>query len=347
MFNNVAQTEGFATALMPLFIWQTIQYIRGRKSVWIWSANLTLLFFIFLKPQFICLLPAVSVAWIYMTRRNRTALLAGLMIPVTALGMIWFYTWTIRRCYCLDNTFSIVTHWNGYYSMRMAGLIRIDEIENPEVKERLRPYIELDPGRNLPDHNLYWCELWQASVGDLARVWQHAYSLHTAEANRYMLARFRTGLSKDISVCDFTPHPDVTAADSAWYALTKTSRSIPPDIVRGKALFQPSQATPGGYLMPLYGIATAPFWAAWMIIFAFSAMYIGRWIRRKRFPVIAFLISASVVAGYVTAFLGAYDGWGRLVTPYTMLLFITAAVLFSNVKKSLLKYRQRRAGLLN
>lgn len=347
VFNNVAQTEGFATALMPLFSWQLIRYLQTHKSLYIWFGNLTLLFFIFLKPQFFCLIPVLAVAWIFISRNNRQHLLAGILVPVTAMAMIWLYMWTIKRCYCLENTFSIVTHWNGYNAMRLAGLIKPDEIENPEVRETLRPYLETDPGQNLPDYYLYWGELSKVWHTDLAEVWQHAYELHRQEANAYILDRFRMGLTKDISVCDCIPHPYVTERDSAWYNLTKAPSKFPNDIVRGENLFRPENAEPGAYLMPLYGIATLPFWAAWLIIFAFSALYIRRWIRRKRFPVIAFLISASVVAGYVTAFLGAYDGWGRLVTPYTMLLFIMAAVLFSNVKKSLLKYRQRRAGLLN
>lgn len=347
VFNNVAQTEGFATALMPLLAWEAIRYLQSRKSLYIWLANLTLLFFIFLKPQFFSLIPVVAVVWIFVTRRNRRHLLLGILIPVTALGMIWGYMWTLKRCYCLQNTFSIVTHWNGYNSMRMAGLIKPDEIEDPEVREKLRPYLEADPGQNLPDYYLYWGELWLVWHTDLAKVWLHAYELHRQEANAYILDRFRVGLTKDISVCDCIPHPYVTERDSAWYALTKAPSVFPNDIVRGSNLFKPENAEPGGYLMPLYGTATLPFWAAWLFIGLFSAMYIVRWIKSKRFPVIAFLLAASTVAGYVTAFVGAYDGWGRLVTPYTMPLFIMIAILLANVKKSLLNYRQRRAGLLN
>lgn len=347
VFNNVAQTEAFATGLMPLFLWELIRYIQTEKPKYIILAIFTQLFFIFLKPQFFNLIPVLAVSWIYVTRRNRRRLLLGILVPVSALAMIWLYMWSIKRCYCLPNTFSIVTHWNGYNSMRMAGLIKVDEIENPEAREKLRPFIEADPGQNLPDYFLYWSEMWYVWHTDLAEIWQHAYELHRDEANAYILGRFRQGLTKDISVSIGKAHPLVTHQDTIWYELTGEVHADPKDLIIDSDMFYRDRAVPGSYLVPLYGICTLPFWFAWLFLALFSAMYIRRWWLRRRFPVVAFTIAASIVSGYITAYLGAYGDWGRLVTPYTMPLFIAGAVFFTNVKKSLTEYRQRRAGLLN
>lgn len=324
VMNNAVQTDGFATGLIPLVIWELIRYRQTGRGRWIWWALVTLLGFLFLKPQFLFLIPVMTVGWLYVTWRNRRHRLRSLLIPGVSVAMVYIYFLCINHCYQI-HSISEVTNWNGYNSMRMAGLIKVDEIRDPKVREKLRPFIEADPGQNLPDYFLYWNEMYYLWHDELEQVWQDAYRLHRSEANAYFLDHFRLSWEMKISLNRGRAHPLKTRGDSIWYELMNVSPEDPEDLIITSDMFYRDRAERGAYLVPLYDIATIPFWAAWLIMFSFTAIWVGRWIKFRRFPVIPFTIAAITVGGYCTAILGAYGDWGRLVTPYDLPLLIMAA----------------------
>lgn len=324
VMNNAVQTDGFATGLIPLVVWELIRYRRTGARKWIWWALVTLLGFLFLKPQFLFLIPVMTVSWLYVTWRNRRHRMESLAIPGVSILLLYIYYLCVTHCYPI-HSISNVTNWNGYNSMRMAGLIKPEEIRDSVTRETLRPFLEADPGLNLPDHRLYWNEMFYLWYDDLEQVWQDAYKLHRKEANAYFLGHFRQSWNMKISLNVGKAHPLKTRQDSIFLSLMNDNGEAPGDLIVNSDMFYRDRAERGAFLVPLYDIATMPFWAAWLIIFSFSAIWIGRWIRFRRFPVIPFTLAAITVCGYCTAIIGAYGDWGRLVSPYDFPLLIMGA----------------------
>lgn len=102
----------------------------------------------------------------------------------------------------------------------------------------------------------------------------------------------------------------------------------------------PSPEFKGSAISPSYELSF-PFWVSWLVIILFTLLYAAGWLRSHRFPVIAFLIAGTLSAGYVTAFIGAMGDWGRLVNPYTMLLFCAAAAILSSLYETVKSETER------
>lgn len=332
--NNMGQADSFAIGGMPLFVLLLIRYIQLKRTSYIWWSGILLLMFIYLKPQFICLIPVVSIAWIYVSYRYRKHLMIASLIPIITILSITFYNWCLRRYQQVTVPLSVVSSVNNYLSMRMAGLIHVDEIENAEAREKLRPFIDADPGTDMPDYYYYWGEIYVVNnFAELERIWRHAYALHTDEMNRFVLHRFGQTINSSMFLVQGTQRPYILDSDKLYYKVSNAKYEISPkpDMIVDSTLFKYRQASKGTLIYPLYGIMDMPFWVAWLSIFLFTASYIGVWIKRRKFPVVAFMISATLLGGYLTVFIGAPCDWGRLVTPFCMLLFSTMAILLDRV----------------
>lgn len=349
VLNNLAQTDGMSSGLTPMLVWQIIRYQQSKETKWILYGGALLFCLIYLKPQFIYIIPIWGIAWIAVTRKISRQLIWSISILCLATGSIFFYKWSLWHCYRFEGGISTVSAINNYYSLRMAGLIHPDEITDEYAREKLRPYLEADPGTDLPDHYLYWSE--HFLVGDKAtdQIWRHAYKLHTAEANAFILHRIPQSLNYSIFFSRGHARPYDTEVHRAYY---KIDGSEPPsanfdfngyDIVYGKKLFKIHSAYPWCLIYPLYDIAVIPFWAAWLTIILFTGIYIRQWICQREFPVTAFMLASLLVGCYITVFIGAPCDWGRLVTPVCMLLFAAATVTVSKILKSMSGFLNSRA----
>ena len=70
---------------------------------------------------------------------------------------------------------------------------------------------------------------------------------------------------------------------------------------------------PGGHIFPLHRYLWFPIWAGWLITILFSALWITRWIKRRRFPAIPYLIDCR--SGHRRFLLHHHLGSRRLGTP--------------------------------
>lgn len=333
VLNNMLQTEGVIIGSIPLLIWQLIRYCETRQSKWILYGGGLLITYVFLKPQFLFLIPLWGIAWIYATYRYRKQRLYSIAIVAAAFLSLGTYQYALYHCY-LQKQISTVSTINNYYSMRMAGLIRVEEIEDSIARETMRPYIEADPGTDLPDYYLYWRETWLVSNNSLDEIWKNACRLHPKETCAFIWHRIPQSLNYDIFYTRGHNRRAETPIDIAYHKVLNTEpRPDDPDIVYGKELFKVTPLTIGSLIYPLYGIMTIPFWISWLIMISFTVWYCVAWWKQKHFPVVLFFMAAILWGGYAVAFIGAPCDWGRLVTPYCMILFSTGGILFSNIKK--------------
>lgn len=337
VLNNMLQTDGIATGGFPLFIWQLIQYRNTHQRKWITLGGMLLITYLFLKPQFIYLIPLWATAWIYSAYKDKNHRKWALGVLCIAISSVIAYQGALYYCY-RQPYISKVSPINNYYSLRMAGLIYPEEIEDSVARETLRPFIEADPGTNLPDHYLYWSETWRVHDKTLNQIWHNAYSLHRSETHAFIFHRFPQLLNYNIFYNEGKHRQRQSAKDIAYYNVSKeVINTNQTDIVYGSDLFKSSAKSYNSLIYPLYGFMQIPFWFAWLTIALFSIWYCIKWANEKRFPAIAFLMSSIILGGYLVVFIGAPSDWGRLVTPFSMILFIMVGILYTNVKKTLSK----------
>ena len=334
MLNNVLQTDGPASGLVPIIVLQAIRYNCDRKYSTLMWAGAFLFILIFLKPQFMFIIPIWGITWIYLTRRCRKHLMTSILIVGSAIASLLVYKWSLYHCY-RQNNMTTVSAINNYMGLRMAGLIHVDEIENPQYREILRPFIEADPGLDMPDYFLYWQEIWKTPSNVLDSINRNAYLLHTAEANRFILHRFPQSLNFRIFFTPTKPRPYDTPLHKRYYKACGFGPEYDRDIIFGKDLLTVREMPPGCVIYPFYGHMDIPFWMAWLTIISFTIWYLRVWRKQRRFPVAAFYISALLWGQYVTTLIGANCDWGRLVTPVLMLLFAAGGIMVANVKKAL------------
>ena len=333
VMNNLLQTDGPATGLIPLLIWQTILYLNKQRVSYVIYGGMLLMILIFLKPQFLFIIPIWAITWISLTSGNRHHLYLSIAITLAAITSLSIYKWSLYKCY-RQNNITIVAPINNYYSLRMAGIIRADEIEDPVANAKLKPYLDADPGTDLPDHYLYWDETWLVSSNQLDSISRNAYIRHYSEANAFILHRLSQSINFSIFYIRGKNRPTDTPSHIAYYeASGRKPKPDPWDFVTGKDLFKVRQAPPGALIYPMYGIMDIPFWVAWVTISVFTVWYLAVWIKRKRFPVVAFYMAAIILGGYATVFIGAPCDWGRLVTPYCMILFSMGGIMVANAMR--------------
>lgn len=348
IWNNCLMTECWASAFIPLLVLQLIRYRETKKTPVIILGGTLMFLLVYLKPQLMFLVVLWGIAWGVATFDDKFHFRIVLLISAFVAGSLLFYKWSMHRCY-LQNNLSTVSPRNNYCSLRMAGLIHVDEIENPAAREILRKHIETDPGIDLPGHYLYWGETYMVSTNALDSICSNAYRRHAAEANRFILHRIPQTLSYSIFYSPARARPTDTQTHLSYYELEGLHPSpgvenIIPDIVFGKDLFAKKPSSLGQWIFPLYGIMDIPFWMAWVTMGAFIIWYLAIWCIKRRFPVVPFFIASITLCGYLTVFIGAPYDWGRLVTPFCMLLFAMGGIMVANVKKTLSGWWLKRRG---
>lgn len=297
--------------------------------------RMLLITYLFLKPQFIYLIPLWATAWIYSTFKNKSHRKWTLVVFGIAIASVFAYQGALYYCY-RQPYISKVSPVNNYYSLRMAGLIYPDEIEDSVARETLRPFIEADPGTDLPDYYLYWTETWRVHDKTLNQIWHHAYSLHRSEAHSFILHRFPQLLTYNIFYKEGKHRQQQSAKDIAYYNASKeVIHTNQADIIYGSDLFKSTTKSYNSLIYPFYGYMEIPFWFAWLTMASFTIWYCIKWVKEKRFPAVAFLMATLIFGGYIVVFIGAPSDWGRLVTPFSMILFSMVGILYTNVKKTL------------
>lgn len=167
VYNNNLLPEALVQGLIPLQIWTFIKFLRTKRTIWILYSVLTALSLLFIKPQFICLYPVLTVFWVIVTFRNRHQLFAAICLTVLSGCVIGAYSLVLNHFYSLSGSISISTYWNRYCTLRMAGLIRIDEIRDPQARQALTPFILVDSGQYKPEFFMYEYEIQYLSVEQL------------------------------------------------------------------------------------------------------------------------------------------------------------------------------------
>lgn len=342
VYNNNLLPEALCQGMVPLLIWQAIRFVRTRRTVWIVYTFLTALALVFLKPQFISLFPVLALVWGIAVRRNRHQLLVLSCSLVLSAGLVSCYAWTLRYVYSLSGTISVSTYWNRYCTLRMAGLIHTDEIRDSQARHALAPLIQADPGQYNPEVFMYEYELQRVSSAQLQEIVDNVVRRHPAAAAKAFARPLYQELGRTFFPRNWHERMPRTAADTAYYqALGWDYRGEDPRCFRhGGELFMTSPEFKGSAISPTYGLSF-PFWISWLVIILFTGRTIGGALRSRRRDMVPFLMAGILIAGYVTAFVGAMGDWGRLVNPYTMLLLCAAGVLLTPLLRIIRKYHGR------
>ena len=335
VLNNYLQIDGLSIGGFPLFIWQLIRFQRTGKLKWIIYSGLLLITYVYLKPQFLFLIPLWSIVWIYLSIHKTKYLAITIGIITLTIGSLVFYMWCLKLFYNQDSISRTATY-NNYYGLRMAGLIYPEEIKDSVAREALLPFLEADPGSDLPNHFLYWDEGYHVTYDATAAICENAIKLHRKEALAFIMHRIPQTMNMSMFYGRCMNRPVDQPKHLAYYnVINETPQPDPQIVVSGSDLFKAGEAEPFTLIFPLYGIMDLPFWVAWLTMGIFSVWYLAVWIKRKQFPVVAFYMATILWGGYATVFIGAPGEWGRLVTPFCMLLFAMWGIIVSNVKKTL------------
>lgn len=308
VLNNVSVPETFCGCGLLLLIWLSDRYMAtGRRKYLLWSGAV-LIGLIFTKVMYIFLIPVLGVLWGYTCRNFRKDILPAAGIIASAIILTVAYSLTIKRV-CTTQGLTLATAWNRYVTLRMEGLIQPDDIVDPVLRERFRPYYEKDPGRWSPGENIYWHETWAFNWGELNSICDAAVSRHRREVFSMTASYFlRTLPFSQFRYVEPGPDPADNIA-LKWDGLEPLD--------------------PGGHIFPLHRYLWFPIWAGWLITSLFSALWITRWIKRRRFPAIPYLIAGAVTVGFSSIIISAPDDWGRLMTSLDYLLPVMLASVLS------------------
>lgn len=316
VMNNFAMAECLAGCGIVWFIWACGRWHINHQVCYLYLSAFLMAGLIFTKPVMILLIPIFACYWLYVYHSNRSVIRNILLLVAAAVSLTVVYGFSIKR---FHGVFALTraSADNQYYCLREDGIIIPEEIRDPQLRERFRPFYETDPGRHAPGMNLYKNELWQFGWKEKKQMAGEAIRLHPETAFRGTIIRFKDAASFSQFLA-YEPY-------ELPYA-TETTFNYPGYI---------------GHIYPYPDIFSFPILVGWIISLCFSAIWIYRWIRNKRFPSLPFLIASTFIVGMTVSIAGAQDSWGRLVTPFNPLLPVMAANILSILYAKISSLRHR------
>lgn len=327
IFNNIMMAESVSLSGMVLLIWLSGRYIITSKSRYLWFSGLMMILLIFTKPMFIFLIPILAVLWGIIAWKNMRQIGISILLLSITGGFLWAYITEMKHTYGVASLTIASTH-NKYCCLRADGIIIPEEISDPATREIFLPMYEADPGVQNPD-NRYIAEANVFTWPELDRLVREASSRHPYAEIDGIAYRIKTSMIHS-QFFFFLYGYDEETNDLVinWNGLTNKWEH--------------------GFIFPFHRYLWFPIWVTAIIWLSFSVIWIRRWGRTRKFPAMAFLVSATIFVCYATAILGAQDLWGRIMTPVTPLIPVMAASVatigWSYVKKSLSERRFRQRG---
>lgn len=304
VFNDILMAESMSLSGFVLLIWLTGRYLLSRRKAYLMFSAVTLLLLVFTKPMFIFLIPIMAVVWGYASWKNRGRMLATAFSLLTVTGLLLGYAAWMRQSHGVFALAIASTH-NKYCCLRADGAILPEEIKDPVAREKYLEFYRQDPGVQNPD-NRYMMEVYVFTWPEVKEIVETAMENHPHAELEGLAYRFKTSMVHSQFFFYLYGYDEKTdRLCKEWNGLTENYDD--------------------GYIFPFHNYLWFPIWVTAVIWFAFSAIWIRRWIISRHFPAMAFLVSASISVCYLTALVGAQDLWGRIMTPVTPMIPVMAA----------------------
>lgn len=307
VLNNLAIPESICGSMIVLLVWLSIRYHDSQRCLWLLASGLLLTILIFTKPVFVILIPIMVAFWVIVGRKRRNHLMIAAGILIFIIGCMAFYAWQIARFNDGIYTLTRASDDNLYYCLREDGLIRPEEIPVDSIRQQFTPFYQRNRGEHAPGENLFSEELRTFSWEEKRLMAHIALQNHPKEAFQGTLQRF-----KDAATFSQTLYPE--------------TNELP--------IFETNTVNPGeriSFFFPLNRWLYTPIWLSWLAMLAYLSGMLVRWKRSRKFPAIGLLIVAIPLVGTVASIAGAQDSWGRLITPFNLMLVPIAGYLIQRV----------------
>jgi len=322
IFNNIAMAESLSLSGIVLLVWLTGRYILTNRCVYLIFSAIMLLLLVFTKPMFVFLIPILTIVWSYVAWRNHPHLIiTGSSLTLTIGLLIGYASWMEQT----HGVFSLTmaSTQNKYCCLRADGAIIPEEIVDTVTRKKFLELYKTDTGHQNPD-NYYAIELYSFTWPETKKIVDTALANHPTAEFEGIAYRVKTSLIHSQFFFFLLGYDELTDQRTAnWNGLTNNWND--------------------GFIFPFHRYLWFPIWVTAIIWLSFSTIWIRCWLKTKRFPVMAFLVSSIIFTCYVSSIIGAQDQWGRIMTPVTPLIPVMAAniatVGWDYVKKSLSRRR--------
>lgn len=289
-------TEALSLAGVTGLLYLIVNVVQNRsvRAAW-WSVPL-LTVLVMLRPVFIYLVGCLMVFWLVMlvARRGCKSVWISLAGCVLAAGVIVAYSSALQRQYGFWGT-SIVSDFNGYFTLRQAGVMKPGEATDPNVRRfmdtMLTEYSEF-PGDEA---------VRSQATGEVTTLYRG----------------FGPVLLKDFVREEMALHPE----------------EIMIYLIRYRLLYLlEEECVYGGFQFTPVRMLTKPFSSnngTAMLIFLIVVIILARqYLKERKKNALLWLFCLLFMAIYVTVWLSAYSEWPRLLIPnYPVLLTLSGWLL--------------------
>lgn len=295
VMNNLFMAESLCSSFLVFLVWLSIELYKSKTLKWLYISGVTVCILVFGKPVFIIIIPIISIFWA-LCLKGVHQLLKVSFTTLVIISFVIFYAWNLSRYNGGNIGLTIATVNNQFYCLREDGLIRPNEIPVDSIRERFTPYYEADPKIHAPGHFLYANGWDDFNWSEKKLMVEIALKKHPKEALRGTWQRF-----KDSATFSATAYPE--------------PREKP---VYDTFFYYPPFSKP--FFFPFYTWWYTPIWLSWLLLFIYLISLTKSWVRTKQMPTIGILIGVILFAGMFTSIVGAQDSWGRLITPFNLML---------------------------
>lgn len=294
VYNLYIMTETISIAGMVFLAYCLLRFVKEQKMIsWALWANFWLLFLIYLRPIFICLIPILLGIFIWKAfTGNRTSSMTGIAGCVVIIASVILYQRAITQRYQI-HSISCVTIINNYATLRYDGIIDPTLTDNPRLQELL---IETLPDKYNHEDELLWTEFMkiQKEVGYPA----------IEQYEKAVIKKYPYDVIKGISL--------------RWEYEVTRYKILP--FVRADWKYRPIE-----WLQPNLGL-----YALGMILYCIFLLI--QWKRKRRVPQYQIILLVICAVLFVVTALGAQSDYTRLNLPAIPLALILFANLCTSVR---------------
>lgn len=297
VLNNFTVAESVSGSMIVLWVWLSCKYYETRRASRLYWSGFLLAILVFTKPVFIILIPIAAIFWYITAGKNLRQIRAGATMLGCIICALIFYAWQIARFN--DGNFALTraSDDNIYFCLRQDGLIIPDEIPVDSIRERFIPFYEKNPGVHQPGYSSIGLEVMEFNWKEKKLMSRIALKNHPKEALVGTWERFR-----ESATFSQTLYPE--PGEIQYYH---------------RYIVTPKEKIP--FFFPFSKWFYTPLWLGWALLFAYLAVVAVQWRREHKTPVIQLLIGVGIFfAGMFTSIVGAMDSWGRLITPFNLML---------------------------
>lgn len=293
-------TEVFALSGVVLLLCLAAKGYRGDLRAALWSIPLMLALFL-LRPALIYLPVAFAMFWITvaLTRVCRRAIwLAGLSGCLLTAVCYQVYSSEVERL-CGYKGMSTVAIYNTQFAVSEAGLMKPEEISNPEVKGCVTYLLDMEKEAvcNGEELTVVWENCIMSMVlepGDVADFHREAFKKHPRETFEYFASK------RLPAVCD---------SDAIYGS--------------GSVLLMPVRVFTR-YISPNIG-------STYLLFILFVAILLWRDIRCRDLSVFSWFLAVMFVGCNAVVIIGGPAEWPRLLIPDLPVLLLIAGITFTKI----------------